>query len=158
MAADPHGRDASDGYVGSDTTRGDRRRKAKAAIVELLRRAEIAGDIDLLAEEIIKVTLGVERTRLSMTSTCAGCGRIKVRIKDFQSDPSFRGCGYVQHGRGDYCSACYNRQRRGTDGPADPARAPRREPRSVAANAFPISSSLVAELRAADPEYQAVSR
>lgn len=129
----------------------DLREKATARVLDLLRQANVTGDIDVLADAIVKATLGTKREYLPFQSTCAGCGRIKVRIKEFQSDPSLRAAGCVQHGQGDYCSGCYQRRRRGADGPADPARA--RRPRLASVTAFPVSSGLVAQLRAADPEY-----
>lgn len=127
------------------------REKAKSRVLDLLRQANVSGDLDALAGQIIKAILGVKREYVPPQSTCVGCGRTKVPIKHFRADPSLRAAGCVQHGRGDYCSGCYMRQRRGAVGPADPARAPYRK--AFPATAYPVSRALIAQLRMADPEY-----
>jgi hypothetical protein len=126
------------------------RAEAKTRVLALLREAEVAGDIDLLTDAIITTVLGRERKPpVPAQSPCAGCGRTKVPLRAFHTDPAHRAAGRVPHGAGDLCSACYVRQRRGANGPADPGRDKRNKPK---ANAFPISPSLIAQLRAADPE------
>lgn len=133
------------------TTQAERDR-ARCRVLAVLADPDATADHETLADAIITAVLGRRRVRLPARSACAGCGRIKIPVGEFGRDKSLRDAGYVQHGTGDLCSGCDKRRRRGAPGPADPARACR--PRPERPIAFPISSALVAELRAADPDFR----
>lgn len=130
----------------------DRARTRVLAVLAVLADHDLPVDHETLADQLVVAILGRRRVRQPARSACAGCGRIKVPVNEFVRDKSLREAGYVEHGTGDLCSGCDKRRRRGVPGPADPARNTHRPPQS---NRFGISPSLVAQLRAVDPEYQA---
>lgn len=127
------------------------RNLARTRVLAVLADHELPVDHEMLADQLVVAVLGRRRVRQPARATCVGCGRIKVPVGEFVRDKSLREVGFVEHGTGDLCSACDKRRRRGAPGPADPARSTRRRPLP---NRFPVSPALVAQLRAADPEYQ----
>jgi hypothetical protein len=120
-------------------------------ILAVLAELDLPVNHETLADRLTVAAFGQRKVRQPARSTCAGCGRTKVPAREFTTDKSLREQGFVEHGTGDLCSGCDKRRRRGRPGPADPARRTTTARQQV--SRFAISSALVAELRAADPEF-----